>query len=72
LQRLLAACLEQFQKVDILVSCAGKIVRAPTLDFPETQWNEILDTNLTGMLRACQIFGKHILNRKYGRITSHP
>ncbi len=70
LQRLLAACLEQFQKVDILVNCAGKIVRAPTLDFPEAQWNEILDTNLTGTLRACQILGKHMLSRRYGRIIN--
>jgi NAD(P)-dependent dehydrogenase (short-subunit alcohol dehydrogenase family) len=70
LQQLLAACLAQFEKVDILVNCAGKIVRAPTVDFPEPQWNEILDTNLTGTLRACQIFGKHMLSRKYGRIIN--
>lgn len=70
LQRLLAACLERFEKVEILVNCAGKIKRAPTLDFPEAEWNDILDTNLTGTLRACQVFGKHMLSRKYGRIIN--
>ncbi len=55
LQRLLAACLERFEKVEILLNCAGQIKRAPTVDFPEAEWSDILDTNLTGTLRACQV-----------------
>lgn len=70
LDNLLKQTLEKFGKVDILVNCAAKISRAPTLSFPEQQWNEILDTNLTGTLRACQIFGQHMLERKYGRIIN--
>jgi len=70
LQRLLAACLERFEKVEILLNCAGKIKRAPTLDFLESDWNDILDTNLTGTLRACQVFGQHMLSRKSGRIIN--
>jgi len=70
LQRLLAACLQRFEKVEILLNCAGKIKRAPTVDFPEAEWNDILDTNLTGTLRACQVFGKHMLSRNYGRIIN--
>src|ERR1700751_4359199 len=70
LQRLLAACLEQFGKVEILVNCAGKIKRAPTVDFPEKEWDDILETNLTGTLRACQVFGRHMLSRKWGRIIN--
>lgn len=70
LQRLLAACLERFEKVEILLNCAGKITRAPTVDFPECEWNDILDTNLTGTFRACQVFGKHMLGRRNGRIIS--
>ena len=70
LQGLLAACLARFDKVEILMNCAGKIKRAPTLDFPESEWNDILDTNLTGTLRACQVFGKHMLGRKSGRIIN--
>src|SRR5436189_1842401 len=44
-------------KVDILVNCAGRTKRASTIDFAESDWNDILDTNLTGTLRACQVFG---------------
>jgi NAD(P)-dependent dehydrogenase (short-subunit alcohol dehydrogenase family) len=70
LENLLAKSLETFGKVDILVNCAGKILRAPTLDFPEASWQEILETNLTGTLRSCQIFGRHMLERGYGRIIN--
>jgi NAD(P)-dependent dehydrogenase (short-subunit alcohol dehydrogenase family) len=70
LQNLLDQTLAHLGKVDILVNCAGKIKRAPTLTFPEDEWQSILDTNLTGTLRACQIFGKYMLEREYGRIIN--
>jgi NAD(P)-dependent dehydrogenase (short-subunit alcohol dehydrogenase family) len=70
LQALLDGTLEAFGKVDILINCAGKIKRAPTVDFPEETWNDIMDTNVTGTLRACQIFGRHMLERGYGRIIN--
>ena len=70
LEELLAASLQRFTKVDILINCAGIIKRMPTLNMPEEEWADILDTNLTGTLRACQIFGKHMLERGYGRIVN--
>ncbi len=62
--------LHTFGKLDILVNCAGITSRAPTLDFPEAAWNRILETNLTGTLRACQVFGEPMLARGYGRILN--
>jgi NAD(P)-dependent dehydrogenase (short-subunit alcohol dehydrogenase family) len=70
LEQLLAAALQRFGKVDILINCAGKIRRVPTLTMPEAEWADIVDTNLTGTLRACQIFGTHMLERGYGRIIN--
>jgi len=70
LEALLAATLDRFGKVDILINCAGRIKRTPTLTQPEEEWIGILDTNLTGTLRACQVFGKHMLERGYGRIIN--
>jgi NAD(P)-dependent dehydrogenase (short-subunit alcohol dehydrogenase family) len=70
LEALLAAVLERFGKVDILVNCAGTIKRTATLDMPEAEWTNILNTNLTGTLRACQVFGRHMLERGYGRIIN--
>jgi len=70
LENLLARTLERFGKVDILINCAGKTKRTPTLTQPEEEWQDIINTNLTGTLRGCQIFGKHMLERGYGRIIN--
>ncbi len=70
LEKLLQASLQAFGKVDILLNAAGFNQRAPTLDFSEADWDKLIDTNLTGTLRACQVFGRHMIERKYGRIIN--
>ena len=68
LQGLLNSSVEAFGKVDIMVNAAGRTKRTPILETEEREWNEILETNLTGALRAGQIFGRHMVDRRYGRI----
>jgi NAD(P)-dependent dehydrogenase (short-subunit alcohol dehydrogenase family) len=70
LEQLLKTSVQAFGKVDIVVSAAGITKRAPTLDFSEADWNRIMDTNLTGTLRTCQVFGRHMIERRYGRIIN--
>ena len=70
LEHLLSESIREFEKVDILVNCAGITARTPTLTMPEKEWAEIVDTNLKGTLRSCQIFGKHMLERGSGRIIN--
>ena len=70
LEALLSSTLGAFGKVDILVNCAGFNQRKPTMDVTEADWNRLLDTNLTGTLRACQVFGRHMIERRYGRIIN--
>ena len=62
--------LENFERVDILFNCAGMTMRVPTLECSEEDWSTILDTNLTGTLRSCQIFGRTMIERRYGRIVN--
>jgi NAD(P)-dependent dehydrogenase (short-subunit alcohol dehydrogenase family) len=62
--------VRRFGQVDILANCAGRTKRAPTLDFDEADWAAILECNLTGTLRSCQVFGKPMLERGYGRIVN--
>jgi len=64
------AVLEFFGKVDILINCAGTTKRGPTLTFAEVDWDHILETNLTGTLRGCQVFGEAMLAAGYGRIIN--
>ena len=70
LEALRDAVIKEFGKIDILVNCAGRTKRTPTLDLSEEEWAGILDTNLTGTLRCCQVFGKPMLERGYGRIVN--
>ncbi len=70
LEALLRAAIAEFGAVDILVNSAGTTKRTPTLDVSEAEWNNILETNLNGTLRACQIFGRHMIERQRGRIIN--
>lgn len=70
LEKVLHESVRAFGKVDILVNSAGRTKRAPTLEFSETDWNAIIDTNLTGTLRACQVFGRHMIERRLGSIIN--
>src|SRR5579862_1414843 len=55
---LVAAILKQTGRIDALVNNAGIIRRAPAVDFSETDWNEVLRTNLTAPFFLCQAVGK--------------
>jgi len=70
IKSLLQSACREFGKVEILVNCAGRTKRTPTLELSEKEWNEIMETNLTGTLRACQVFGKHMVENRYGRIIN--
>ena len=70
LEGLLDRTVAEFGKVDILVYAAGRTKRTPFLEVAESEWSEILETNLTGAYRASQIFGRHMVGRKYGRIIN--
>ena len=70
IERLLQATRAEFGSVQILVNCAGRTKKMPTLDFPETEWDAILETNLKGTLRACRVFGRHMIEKRYGRIIN--
>lgn len=69
-EKLHDAVMKQFGKVDILVNAAGVTHKSPTLDESEAEWTRVMDTNLTGTLRACQIFGKTMVQAGYGRIIN--
>lgn len=70
LQKLREAAVTEFGKVDIMVNCAGRTKRVPSLDLSEEDFTSILETNLTGTLRACQVFGAPMVERGYGRIVN--
>ena len=69
-QALHNAVVEEFGRVDILVNAAGITFKTPVENLSEVDWQRVMETNLTGTLRACQIFGTTMVAAGYGRIVN--
>jgi NAD(P)-dependent dehydrogenase (short-subunit alcohol dehydrogenase family) len=70
LEKLHSATIAEFGRVDILVNAAGTTKRVPTLECSEDDWSRILETNLTGTFRACQIVAPGMVRNGWGRIIN--
>jgi NAD(P)-dependent dehydrogenase (short-subunit alcohol dehydrogenase family) len=70
LERVRDSMLEMLGGLDILVCAAGITKRVPTLEMEEADWARIIDTNLTGTLRSCQVFGRQMVKQGSGRIIT--
>jgi NAD(P)-dependent dehydrogenase (short-subunit alcohol dehydrogenase family) len=70
LQALHDAVLAAFGKIDILVNAAGMTYNADTLEAAESDWSRVIETNLTGTMRSCQVFGLTMKRAGYGRIIN--
>jgi gluconate 5-dehydrogenase len=56
--------------IDILVNNAGIIKRAPAEKLDEKDWNEVIQTNLTGPFLLSQFVGRNMIKRKKGKIIN--
>ena len=70
LQALHDETTDKIGQVHIMINCAGRTKRTPTMEVSEEEWDQIIDTNLTGTLRAAQVFGKSMVENRYGRIIN--
>ena len=70
IEKLAGEVRREMGAVSILVNSAGITERSATLECTEESWTRILDVNLTGMLRACQIFAPAMVDAGYGRIIN--
>ena len=57
-------------RVDILVNNAGTIRRAPAVDYPESDWSDVLAVNLDAVFHLSRAAGRHMLERGSGRIIN--
>lgn len=56
--------------IHILVNCAGIQRRAPAVDFLEQDWNDVIQTNLTSCFLLSQAAGRHMIERRRGKIIN--
>lgn len=70
LRNLLDTVIAAWGEVHILVNSAGRTKKTPSLEVSREEWDSILETNLSGTFLACQVFGRHMIERGYGRIIN--
>src|SRR4051794_26218482 len=69
-ERAVAATLQAFGRVDILINNAGISWGASPEDMTLEQWRKVLDTNLTGAFLFAQAAGREMLKAKSGAIVN--
>ncbi|KAJ5574843.1 2-dehydro-3-deoxy-D-gluconate 5-dehydrogenase [Penicillium hetheringtonii] len=57
-------------KPDILVTCAGIQRRHPSHQFPDEDWDEVLEVNLSSVFVLCREFGAYLLSRDASEFPS--
>ncbi|MBI4553719.1 MAG: glucose 1-dehydrogenase [Candidatus Latescibacteria bacterium] len=68
--RAVAAALDRWGRIDILVNDAGTNVRVPAEDFREDDWDVILNTNLKGTFFLTQLVGRQMIAQRRGKIIN--
>ena len=62
--------IKKFGQVDILVNCHGIGQWVPAENMSEEDWDKMIDVNLKGVFLTCQIVGRHMIKRRYGKIIN--
>ncbi|MCK4579884.1 MAG: glucose 1-dehydrogenase [Dehalococcoidia bacterium] len=67
---LVSRTIAELGKIDILVNAAAVIVRKPVEDISEEEWDGLMDINLKGLFFCCQLVGRHMIERRKGKIIN--
>ncbi|GLB42384.1 putative KR domain containing protein [Lyophyllum shimeji] len=57
-------------EIHVLVNCAGIQRRSPSLDFPESDWDDVLNVNLKSVWLLSQAAGRHMVPLRRGKIIN--
>ena len=67
---MVAAAVDKYGQIDVQLNAAGVIKRCPVLEMPAEEWERVIRINLTGLFLCSQAAGRHMAERKSGRIIN--
>lgn len=62
--------LDHFGKIDILVNNAGTNYRVPVLEYPEEEWDRVINTNLKGYYLVARAIVPQMIERGWGKVIN--
>ena len=68
--RMVETILREFKTIDILVNNVGTFIGGPFLEFSVDNWHKMLEINLTSTYLCSKVVGKHMVERKNGKIIN--
>ncbi|WP_152043225.1 SDR family NAD(P)-dependent oxidoreductase [Salinigranum salinum] len=70
IEELCDTTVAEFDDVDVLVNSAGTAARSTFLSLDEADWERVLDVQLTGVFRTCQVFADRMDSGSIVNISS--
>jgi NAD(P)-dependent dehydrogenase (short-subunit alcohol dehydrogenase family) len=62
--------LAYFGRIDILVNNAGVNYRVPVLEYPEEEWDRVINTNLKGYFLVARAVAPQMIEHGYGKVIN--
>ena len=69
-RKMIDETISQFGRLDILVNNAGGAIISDTLETCLSDWNKIIELNVTSIFLCCREAGKYMVEQKYGKIVN--
>ncbi len=69
-ESMVAHCVREFGRIDVLVNNAGIGINKRALDFPLDEWERVIRINLTGAFLCSQAAGRRMVEQRYGKIIN--
>jgi len=70
LKKAFEEAVEYLGTIDILICNAGSQIRHKAEEFPLEDWDKVIEVNLTAVFELCQLAGKIMIKRGYGKIIN--